>query len=461
MSGRQRLAASVAVIVLLAIACAAALAWHPAIAPVSAPARSTFDTGLVKRGAQLAAAGNCIGCHAVDENSAFSGGRAIPTPFGTIHSTNITPDPQTGIGQWSQAAFERALREGVSRDGHMLYPAFPYDHFTRLHDDDVKALYAFFMTRDPVVAQTPPNDLMFPLGFRPLVAGWNLLFLNKQPAAADPAQNAEWNRGAYLADALAHCSACHSPRNALGAEVAKQRFDGGQAEGWYAPAINAHSPSPQPWTVDALTAYLRTGIAADHAIAGGPMQGVVAGLAKADERDVRALAVYVQSLMGAPTAEQQARAKASMDRAQGPLAMARAASAGAGASATAIETPASATLANTAKAATDSATLTLGGAVYAATCASCHDVGRTVSSNGALRLPLAVAVYEPDPSSLIRIIRDGIHPLPLEAGRLMPGFAGTLTDEQVTALLAYLRHQAADLPPWPDAATFVQKAKSP
>jgi mono/diheme cytochrome c family protein len=303
------------------------------------------------------------------------------------------------------------------------------------------------MTRDPVAAKPLQNDLSWPLGFRPLLAGWNFLFLDKTPWTPQAGRSAEWNRGAYLAEGLAHCGACHSPLDALGAEEAKRHFDGGEAEGWYVPAINAHSPSPQPWSVDQLTTYLRTGIVADHAMAGGPMQGVVNLLAQADEADVRAIAVYVESQMGEPDAGKTATATASKARAaRGPLAMAR--------SAGAIDPPAG-------TAAPDDATLALGASVYAGACASCHDKGREISSNGALPLPLAVAVYEPDPRSLIHIVRDGIQPLNLQPGRWMPAFAGSLDDTRMIALLTYLRHQAADAPPWPDLASQVAKAKSP
>ena len=432
--------------VLLGLAGFTAAAWKPSIDRVDPISAAAFDRALVAQGAKLAAIGNCSGCHGDGEMFGYAGGLALRTPFGTVYSTNITPDPSTGIGRWSQAAFSRAMREGVSRDGHLLYPAFPYDHFTRSTDQDLKALYAFLMTRQPVPAKSPPNDLVFPLGFRPLLAGWNLLFLDKTPWAPQIGRSAEWNRGAYLAEGLAHCGACHSPLNALGSEDPKRHFDGGEAEGWVAPALDAHSPSPQPWTVDQLTTYLRTGLVADHAIAGGPMHGVVEMLAQADEADVRAIAVYVQSQRGEPDGGKSAVAAASKARAGGPLAMAPA-RAGSDASANA--------------AAPADPTLTLGASVYANACASCHDRGRDTTSDGALQLPLAVALYEPDPRSLIHIVRDGIQPASLQPGRWMPGFAGSLDDTQLTALLTWLRRQAADAPPWPDLAAQVAKAKSP
>src|SRR5205823_4961083 len=147
-----------------------ALAWRAPIARVAAPATASFDAATVHRGARLAAMGNCVSCHTTTDGAAYAGGRGLPTPFGTVFATNITPDTETGIGGWSEAAFTRALREGVSRDGHLLYPAFPYDHFTRTRDGDIHALYAYLMTRTPIRAVAPANRLMFPLQFRPLLA---------------------------------------------------------------------------------------------------------------------------------------------------------------------------------------------------------------------------------------------------------------------------------------------------
>lgn len=393
----------------------------------------------MQRGEQLAGLGNCAACHTAQDGAPYAGGVALKTPFGTVFGTNVTPDPTTGIGGWSEAAFRRAMQDGVGRDGGHLYPVFPYDHFRHVAEDELHALYAYLMTRDPVRAEALPNRLRFPLGFRPLLAGWKLLFLDREPVQPQPRMSAEWNRGAYLSRTLGHCSACHSPRNAFGAEDATRYFDGGEAEGWYAPALNGRSPSPQPWTVEQLTTYLRTGLARDHAIAGGPMQGVVAGLSRASLADVRSLAVYINSTLGESTPLREDRAKASVARteAEPRTRAAQAAASGPGAD----------------------PQLRLGATVYAGACATCHDLGRTLSSGGALQLPLAVALHEPDPRSLIRIVFDGIAPADGERGRVMPAFAGELTDEQVTALLTYLRQQVAGAAPWPDLAASVQRSR--
>ncbi len=275
-------------------------AWHGAIAPITPPARSAFDPAAIDRGARLAALGDCISCHTVPGGTPFAGGRGVQTPFGTIYASNITPDPATGIGAWSEAAFRRAMHEGVDRDGHQLYPAFPYDHFTLLTEADDADLYAFLMTRAPVQADTPSDDLPFPLNIRALLAGWKLLFFRPASFQPDPAQSAAWNRGAYLAQGLAHCGACHTPRNFLGAEKSGRRFAGGDAQGWSAYALDAASPAPEPWTADAIYAFLRRGWQAAHGVALGPMGEVTHNLAGAPDDDVRAIATYVASFLGTP-----------------------------------------------------------------------------------------------------------------------------------------------------------------
>ena len=410
---------------------------HGPMPEVTPPAKASFDRAQIRRGQMLAALGDCTSCHTTRDGPPYAGGVPVRTPFGTIYGTNITPEPRTGIGAWSEAAFRRALREGISRDGQHLYPAFPYNHFTHLSDEDIAALYAFIMTRDPVQAKTPANRLMFPLQFRPLVAGWNMLYLRKGPIASQASQSAEWNRGAYLADALGHCAACHSPRNALGAEKEDAYLAGGEVEGWHGTALNGKSPSPVAWTVDALVGYLRTGIVADHAMTAGPMEDVVRNLSEADPADLRAMAVYIASRMGPPDAQRQAREAAARKKAaQEALAAVQASS----------PVPPG-----------DEAANALGAAVYANSCAECHDLGRQFSSGTALRLPLAVALYLPDPRNLIHIIRRGIVPSDGQAGRWMPAFEGGLTDQQLAALVIWLRRQGTDEPPWKDVLKTVKQ----
>src|SRR5262245_27362462 len=231
-----------------------AVVWRPAIAAIDPPAPQSFAPDLIKRGRELAAIGNCNDCHTVRGARNFAGGLPVPTPFGTIYSSNITPDVETGIGRWSETAFARAMRAGVDREGRHLYPTFPYDHFTHVSDDDDRALYAFLMTREKARAPARGNQLSFPYNQRVVVAGWKLLFLRRGTIGADATKSAEWNRGAYLVEGLAHCGACHTPRNALGAERLNAAFSGGDVDNWQAFAINAQSPSPVPWDANALSA---------------------------------------------------------------------------------------------------------------------------------------------------------------------------------------------------------------
>ena len=219
----KRLVAGFAALAVLGAAAFAALAWRPAVAPIQPPAPASFPSELVARGEILAAGGYCAACHTVKGGALNAGGYPMRSGFGTIYSTNITPDPETGIGTWSEAAFRRAMHEGVSRDGSHLFPAFPYDHFTQLTDADVAALYAYFMTRPPVPSPARANDLPFPLNMRALQAGWKLLFFRPGRFEPVPGRDAEWNRGAYLVEGLSHCGACHTPRNAAGRRGARGR----------------------------------------------------------------------------------------------------------------------------------------------------------------------------------------------------------------------------------------------
>lgn len=422
----KRLWKSVFVVVVAGAAGLFAYAWKPAIDPVEPPQRSSFDQSLIERGAVLASVGNCTSCHTKPGDKSFAGGLAIPTPFGTIYSTNITPDPETGIGRWSLAAFTRAMREGVDRAGNHLYPAFPYDHFTLVSDDDNSALYAYLMTRRPLASRPPANELPFPLNVRLVLAGWKLLFFDRGGYRNVASQSDEWNRGAYLVNGLGHCGACHTPRNMLGAERKGARLAGGEAEGWAAFALDASSPAPLPWTHDSLFAYLRHGWHSDHGVANGPMGEVTGNLSRLPDADISAMATYVASQMGEPSPQRIAkakeiRAKLSADAGATPIP----ASAG---------TPAG-----------------RGAAIFQAACATCHD-GSRPQPFGGMNLHLSSAVNAPDPQNVINTVLFG---LPAGGGRqsaIMPGFAATLRDDQVTDLLAYLREAFAGQPAWPDAS---------
>jgi mono/diheme cytochrome c family protein len=392
-------------------------AWRSPIPPADPPAAGTFDLQTVQRGAQLAALGDCLTCHTAPGGDAFAGGRPVLTPFGTVYSTNITPDVNTGIGHWSRVAFQRALREGVNREGAHLYPAFPYEHFTLVNDDDVAALYAFMMTRQPVEARAPESSLPFPLNVRLLLAGWKLLFLHGGPYRYDSAHDKQWNRGAYLVNGVGHCGACHTPRNSLGAEVRNQPLGGGEVEGWRAYAINAAAESYEPWNADSLHAYLQQGWHERHGNAFGAMAPVTRNLAAVEDADIRAMAVYVASLINQRDGKQHAPSSA------------------------------------------DPPNNDTGAAIYATACADCHDGTRPLPFGG-VKLTLSTAVTGNTATNLVKVVLDGLHPPEGAPGATMPGFSSTLTDGQLESLVAYIRSNLGGKPPWNDVETTVREARS-
>ena len=391
----------------------AGCASHESVSEVEPP--KTFPRDQITRGGELASIGNCMGCHTAEGGKPYAGGTPIRTPFGTVHGTNITPDAETGIGRWSLQAFTRAMREGIDREGRNLFPAFPYDHFTKATDEDIAALYAFLMTREPVNQKNVGNTVPLP---RASISFWKSRYLQRGAYKADPAKSAVWNRGAYLVEGLGHCGACHTPRNTLGAEKKDEAFAGAQIEGWQAPALNSASPSPVPWTVDALQAYLKHGIADQHAQSAGPMADVVRELSHVNEADLRAMATYIVELDTRGAEERKRAAAAALARARDSVAM-------------------------------------RGNAVYDGACADCHNLGRG-AEGGALELPLGTALTVPTPRNLAYIIRDGIVPRDGERAGWMPAFKGALTDAQLTDLLAYLRALSGQ-PAWPDVAGEVQE----
>ena len=288
-------------------------------------------------------------------------------------------------------------------------------NFTHLTDYDIHALYAFMMTRDPVRAVIPENKLSFPFNIRPLLAGWNLLFLRGGPRSQDASQSAEWNRGAYLAESAAHCGACHTPRNFLGAEKKSQAYGGSTIEGWVAPALDSSSPAPVAWTADQLFEYLRTGWEVRHGGAAGPMAPVTENLADASEGDIRAIAVYIASL--------------SKGRENNP-APPREPSQGTSAAAT----------------------------IYAGACGVCHEKPAGMASQS-LPLTLSSALREPQPRNTINVILHGVPLRPGEPGPFMPAFGDTLSDSQIVDVTAYLRNRFTDQPAWNNIGSDIEKIR--
>ncbi|KQP23133.1 molybdopterin cofactor-binding domain-containing protein [Pseudorhodoferax sp. Leaf267] len=393
--------------VLGGVATVAGLAgWRSEIAPVARPAAATYSAATIERGRLLAAAGDCVVCHTAPGGLANTGGRAMDTPFGTVYTTNLTPDPDTGLGRWSLAAFQRAMREGISRDGRHLYPAFPYTAFTKMTEEDLTAVYAYLMAQPAVAHQPPVTQLPFPFGLRPLLAGWNALYLDQGPVATEPTQTPEWNRGAYLVNSVGHCSACHTPRNALGAERGGSAFlSGAVIDGWEAPALTALSKAPVPWTQQAFYDYLRHGHSREHGAANGPMAPVVQELAALPDADIQAMATYLASLNPA--------------RAPQPV---------------------------TAAAALPSPTQRL----FENACGACHHDGDGPKLLG-LNLPLALStkLHSDRPDNLLRVLLEGVREAAGPEVGFMPAFADNLSDAQIAELAGYLRSRyAPSRPAW-------------
>jgi mono/diheme cytochrome c family protein len=412
-----------------------ALAWRPAIAPIDPPAKGSFPAKLIAKGEVLAGAGYCAVCHTRQGGQPLAGGYGLRTPFGTIYSTNITPDPETGMGRWSLEAFTRAMHEGVSRDGSHLFPAFPYDHFTKVSDDDVKALYAYVMTRPPVRAPALANTLPFPLNIRAFQEGWKILFFRSGRYQPDTSKSAEWNRGAYLAEGLSHCGGCHTPRNLLGAEKVKDAYAGAVIEDWIAPALTDANPSPVPWTQSELFSYLRSGVSPLHGVSAGPMSPVVhTGLSAAPDADIRAEAVYF----------------ADVDHAAARMGMADAA----------VRKALATSYLGSGQEHDPDARL------YAAACIACHYNAGPSPLPARPELALNSALTLPEPTNFIHVVLNGIGIRDGGPGLVMPGYAAALTDADIARLAAYLRRTRTDGPPWTDlekkiAAIRRQAAASP
>ncbi|MGH6625407.1 MAG: molybdopterin cofactor-binding domain-containing protein [Burkholderiaceae bacterium] len=409
---------------------AAVLGWRSAIAPVTRPDASIYTAATIERGRLLAAAGNCVTCHTAAGGAPNAGGRAMETPFGTVYATNLTPDVETGIGAWSFSAFQRAMREGISRDGHRLYPAFPYTAYTQVTDDDLTALYAYLMAQPAVRSEVPQSRLAFPFGFRPLLAMWNALFLTPGALAqADPQRSAQWNRGAYLVNGLGHCGACHTERNAFGAERGGKAFLGGALiKGWEAPALTSATRAPVPWTEAELYRYLRLGHSAQHGVASGPMAPVVKELGALPDEDVRAMAHYLASFNPKLSeAEAAAAAQAAIARGQ--------------AAAGALAGPAQ--------------------RMFEQACGACHHDGDGPRLLG-VNIPLALNsnLHSERPDNLLRAILEGVRePATRDIG-FMPAFKDALDDRQIAELARYMRQRfAPDKPPWRDLEAVAERVR--
>ena len=377
---------------------------------------------LEQRGEYLAAAGNCMSCHTNGDGSPFAGGLEFETPFGTIYSTNITSDPETGIGQWSLEDFSNAMRHGEAPGGKHLYPVFPYTSFAKVSDEDIAAIYAYLRTIAPVTSTPPENDLGFPYNQRWTLGLWKAMYHDESPFEPQPEESAEWNRGAYLVEGLGHCSMCHTPRNFLGAIDSSLAMTGGtymtRVEGklsaWSAPNLTAADSGLAMWTVDDVTDYLKLGVS-HRAGVFGPMNEVVGNSTRHLSReDVRAMAVYLKSL---PANSQDSGESATAD------------------------------------------VIRAGSIQYDIHCGSCHLPTGEGSPEQGPPLIGSPVVLDADPASLINITLYGaqtphIPPSDEWASRAwirMDPFDNILDDEQVAALLSFIRatwgHEAGAVTP--------------
>ncbi len=360
---------------------------------------STPNAEQLRRGQYLVREGDCLSCHLSVAGQPFAGGVGINTPFGVIYSSNITSDRKTGIGDWTPEQFYAAMHDGRRADGKHLYPAFPYPWFTRVSRADDDAILAFLKTTEPVEYTPPANALPFPFNVRAVLAGWNLLFLKRGEFAANPQQSAEWNRGAQIVNGLGHCSACHTPKNAFGADKSSQAFHGASLESFIAPDLTGNERTGLgSWTEQDIVEYLRTG---RNGLAGaaGPMADVITySTSLMEDQDLHAIAVYLKGI--APTAASTASK-------------------------------------------VDQGALRRGAAIYSDTCSSCHLNDGVGQPRLFAPLNKSAVVQQPDPSTVLHFILAGarIGPSPLRPSPLsMPSFAWKLTDQEIADVATFIRN---------------------
>jgi mono/diheme cytochrome c family protein len=427
----RRIAIGVVAFVFLGLLVFSLMSWRAAIAPIERPNPASFTSESVARGEILAVEGHCLYCHIRPGGLPFAGGYGVNTPFGIIYGSNITPDPKVGIGAWSLEAFTRAMHEGVSRDGSHLFAAFPFNAYTELQEDDVKALYAYLMTRPAVSATVPRNTVPFPLSVRFLQEGWKVLFFRSARYRPDPAKDAQWNRGAYLAEAVSDCGGCHTPRNALGGEKLREAYAGTVVDNWIAPPLTEANPSPVPWTEEELFSYLRNGTGHLHGAAiGATMTPVVRhalDVHVVPDADVRALAVYFSDIDHA------------------------------GASASNVE--ATVTVAVKTSAPRREEEYDADANLYAGACMSCHYNSGTTPLAARPELALNSSLVSNEPTNFIQTVLRGVGSTEGAPGLVMPAFTSSLSDAEVARIAAYLRRTRTTHPPWSDLEKNVSAAR--
>jgi mono/diheme cytochrome c family protein len=376
--------------------------------PQNQAAHDQQEFDLLERGRALTIAGDCVACHTEAGGARYAGGRAIDTPFGTLLSPNLTPDPEAGLGSWSDDEFVAAVRDGQGR-GHHLYPAMPYPYFSRMSRADVLAIRAYLNTLEPVRHKVEPNQLPFPFNIRMSMIGWNALFFKPGELAPVANKSAEWNRGAYLVEGPGHCGACHTDKNFLGGDKADRSLQGGLLQGWFSPDLTGDPRTGLgSWAVEDVVAYLQSGHN-KHAAATGPMAEVVAdSTSHMPEADLRAMAAYLKDLPP-------------HDKAPTPLAP------------------------------TDPV-MQSGEALYVDHCAACHAAAGTGVADLFPPLKGSPMAQSNDPASLLQIVLHGTQNVATDrapTGPSMPSFGWKLSDAQVADVLTYIRNA------WGNAASRV------
>jgi mono/diheme cytochrome c family protein len=356
----------------------------------------------IQKGLYLARAGDCAACHTADPAKPMAGDYALTTPFGTIYTANLTPDPETGIGKWNADEFYKAMTKGLEPDGTRLYPAFPYTHFTILKREDSDALFAYLKTLKPISQRIQSPDFMWPLSWRFVMRGWNLVNFKHHPFRPDSEKSAIWNRGKYLVLGLGHCAMCHSPKNMLGAEEQDNRVSGGEVEGWWAPSLSGDKRDGiGNWTKDDLVSFLKYG-RNEKSAAFGPMSDVIEDSTRyLNDQDLEAIATYVK---GIPARGDEAPAKLSDDQSKQAQ--------------------------------------SVGKEIYAAQCSACHAPGGAGVPTMFAPLKGSSLAQSRNPKTVIRAVLEGVRSAPTDkypTPHSMPSFAGKLTDGEIAAVVNYVR----------------------
>ncbi len=373
------------------------------LAPITARAD---DAALIARGEYLARAGDCIACHTNPGGALFAGGLPMPTPFGTIYSSNITPDPTTGIGKWSADDFYGAVHFGRFPDGGLIYPAMPFGSYTKVTRADSDAMFAYLRSIPAVHQPDRQHDLRFPYNNRALILGWRTLFFTEGEYKRDPSKSDEWNRGAYLVQGLGHCAMCHTPINMLGGSSESKAFEGGliPMQNWYAPSLTSNKEAGLgEWSIEEITQLLRTGISHRGAVYGPMAEVTFDSLQYLNDADVKAMAVYLKSLgQGSPLTQELSGVPSTES----------------------------------------SLLLAFGQTVYTTHCAVCHAAdGRgmppeypPLAGNPSIQMESAV--------NPIRMVLNGGFPPGTEENPMpygMPPFAQSLSDDEVAGVVTYIR----------------------